>query len=721
MWFKSIGLASLLALVISLSSATSQTLQNDHRNQFTSSPSSQIESPLGHLWGHERQPTDQSQPQQLSTARQFNGPRPAPMMINYGHLSHGGALSHSARSLGDSPTSLATGSLSSDDHQEAGNKSAGPKRRLRTSARSMSSRRRHGASARALRLQRARSLRSSSSRSSARSLSPQSSQQSPVNEQSASSMNSYIVHGDQKFRPRRWARQLRNQVPCDCSQHQTEASRSSQSQLGHQQDSVKEKINEKQEFVGAALGDKLAESKSSNSRNSKQDAFTLGMGPLEFELKAKHDELAEAKSAAVLEKAKAVGLVDDQIKDKKKLQGSEDVVSTSNSEAERRLDSTGIPPMNQQVQPSKSQERTGGPPTFDSLLGTPMSAILSAMSPPQANNQQQQSGSSPNDNSAQLASTEGARSTNQPGALNNQEQQHDDQQQGQSQQSIQQQERPQQFNQQQEMQQAALDSVFPVQSGSSRSTSLEFPPSRDNERDEQANEQVALGGGQASGNGQPQESSARFGNAGDLKSKVADLIEKKVELIEDKLGKGKQHEQPQEHHLPPAPKPISEPYGGEKKKQIHKKPAKQYKGPSTATWAQSHPLYQSPLVQSLPDRCLSSVRVLDASMGELLVTVERVGQQVLLDDKVSYMTRDILSRRLAKIRVSAEEARMASNLANLRVLNESARSAGLELMRLANSQVAHELDPSLRPLALKIRKVYGVYRGACKGVPGSSA
>lgn len=210
-------------------------------------------------------------------------------------------------------------------------------------------------------------------------------------------------------------------------------------------------------------------------------------------------------------------------------------------------------------------------------------------------------------------------------------------------------------------------------------------------------------------------------------AELAEALEAKKELVEGAIGKAKEEPIAEHHHSKGAEPAGAEP---EPEPAAHRKPASQGQGSQYAPEepsgvpakggssggqaAAAYPLYESPRLRALPQRCHARVRDLMGATNQLLALVERVGQRVLLDLSLTYTTRESLSRRLAKIRRSAQESRMAANLANLGRLNESARAAGVELMRLANDQAAHQLEPRLRPFALYMRKIYGAYRKACK-------
>lgn len=168
---------------------------------------------------------------------------------------------------------------------------------------------------------------------------------------------------------------------------------------------------------------------------------------------------------------------------------------------------------------------------------------------------------------------------------------------------------------------------------------------------------------------------------------------------------------PQAPQKEPEPQVAAYPPAAKELPQAQAQPLPQPQSPK-----QKFPLYESPRVEALPPKCRSKLRDLMAVLDELLAMIEQMGQRALSNDSIDYTRRDLLSRKLGKIRIAAEEALMAANLAKLHLLNDTAKLAGIELIRLGNLKVALKLEPNLKKLGAKLRKLYGIYRKSCKGV-----
>jgi len=211
---------------------------------------------------------------------------------------------------------------------------------------------------------------------------------------------------------------------------------------------------------------------------------------------------------------------------------------------------------------------------------------------------------------------------------------------------------------------------------------------------------------------------------------VEDLTEEKTELVEELAEKKAEvvDQLAEKKGVEAKPEPIKEAPVVEEPKQVETPVT--YVVPSATVslqpvapnyvperpLAQSFPLYPSPKVSLLPEKCRANLFALQELISDLLALIEKIMlKRLLLAKALSYQTRGVIVTKLTRIKTLAIEARMAANLGSLRALNVGARALGLELIRLTSNLGMRKLAPNLRNIAVKFRRRYSSYRKSCKG------
>lgn len=182
-----------------------------------------------------------------------------------------------------------------------------------------------------------------------------------------------------------------------------------------------------------------------------------------------------------------------------------------------------------------------------------------------------------------------------------------------------------------------------------------------------------------------------------LEPEASGEVESKVELLQDLKDKLKEDKQSSSYKIAASPNDI----------EAHSYVESSYPIKSE--------VYESPKVAALPTACRYSVREIQNVLVEVLYLIERISRKFLSDERLNLKTRDLISRKLSKIRATTEKSRIAANLVHLKALNEAVRSTGLELIRLSSNPAARRLEPAIYALAYKVRKAYANFKRDCKG------